>query len=224
MATIIHKVLKKEKKYDSFKEFYIKNKTQIPMIAMSLPALILVFMFSYVPMFGIILAFKDFNVREGIFGSPWCGFSNFSYLFKSNDAFIMSFFPFENTDNAKERKIYMTAMETQSFTLSIPQSKSFCALIVNGIIKDIIKAGKATDKFFTSSVHFKNSYTAIAESAAINILNNTVSEKISIGNISTSPITAVIILVRKRKISQSNSAVTAVSIFKCFYSLVDILR
>ena len=79
----------KTKKYKGFKDFYVKNRSQIPLTAMSLPAVILVFMFSYMPMFGIILAFKDFNVREGIFGSPWCGFANFSYLFKSNDAFIM---------------------------------------------------------------------------------------------------------------------------------------
>lgn len=77
------------RKYKGFKDFYVKNRSQIPLTAMSLPAVILVFMFSYMPMFGIILAFKDFNVREGIFGSPWCGLNNFSYLFKSNDAFIM---------------------------------------------------------------------------------------------------------------------------------------
>ena len=79
----------KTRKYKGIKDFYVKNRSQVPLTAMSLPAVILVFMFSYMPMFGIILAFKDFNVREGIFGSPWCGLNNFSYLFKSNDAFIM---------------------------------------------------------------------------------------------------------------------------------------
>ena len=89
MATAIKKVGEKRKKRTSVKDFWRRNRTQIPLTAMSLPAIILVFMFSYVPMFGLILAFKDFNVRDGIFGSPWNGLANFSYLFKSNDAYIM---------------------------------------------------------------------------------------------------------------------------------------
>ena len=31
------------------------------------------FLFKYVPMAGIVIAFKDFNPMEGIFGSPWAG-------------------------------------------------------------------------------------------------------------------------------------------------------
>lgn len=79
----------KQRGYGRVREFYIKNKSQAPLMVMALPAVVLLFMFAYVPMFGIILAFKDFNVRDGIFGSPWCGLSNFMYLFKSNDAYII---------------------------------------------------------------------------------------------------------------------------------------
>ena len=89
MSVNTDNVLKKKKTRSKEKSFFVRNRSQIPLTAMSLPAIILVFMFSYVPMFGLILAFKDFNVRDGIFGSPWCGFANFSYLFKSNDAYIM---------------------------------------------------------------------------------------------------------------------------------------
>ncbi len=89
METSAKKTLTKRKKYDGVKDFFIKNKSQLPLTGMCFPAIILVFMFSYMPMFGIILAFKDFNVRDGIFGSPWNGLANFSYLFKSNDAYIM---------------------------------------------------------------------------------------------------------------------------------------
>lgn len=89
MTTTLERTVKKKKKYIGVKDFFIKNRSQIPLLGMSLPAIILVFMFNYIPMFGIILAFKDFNVRDGIWASPWCGFNNFSYLFKSNDAFIM---------------------------------------------------------------------------------------------------------------------------------------
>lgn len=79
----------KRRKYKDAKDLLVKNKSQIPLVGMTLPAVILTFLFSYVPMFGIILAFKDFNARDGIWGSPWSGLTNFSYLFKSNDAFIM---------------------------------------------------------------------------------------------------------------------------------------
>ena len=65
---------------------YIK---QIPLMAMLIPGAILTFMFSYMPIFGIILAFKKINLRQGILGSPWYGFKNFSYLLKSNDLWIM---------------------------------------------------------------------------------------------------------------------------------------
>ena len=89
MSVNTDNVLKKKKTRSKEKSFFVRNRSQIPLTAMSLPAIILVFMFSYVPMFGLILAFKDFNVRDGIFGSPWNGLANFSYLFKSNDAYIM---------------------------------------------------------------------------------------------------------------------------------------
>lgn len=54
---------------------------------MSLEAIpmLLVFVFSYIPMFGIIIAFKDYKYRRGIFGSEWVGLKNFDFLVKSDD-------------------------------------------------------------------------------------------------------------------------------------------
>ena len=46
-----------------------------------LPCVIYFIIFNYVPMYGLILAFKDFKFSRGIFGSPWVGFENFKYLF-----------------------------------------------------------------------------------------------------------------------------------------------
>lgn len=51
---------------------------------MLLPALVYIIIFAYKPMYGVIIAFKDFNMRAGILGSPWCGFENFVRLFKSS--------------------------------------------------------------------------------------------------------------------------------------------
>lgn len=44
------------------------------------PAVVYAVLFSYIPMAGIVLAFKNFNYSEGIFGSPWAGLSNFRFL------------------------------------------------------------------------------------------------------------------------------------------------
>jgi putative aldouronate transport system permease protein len=54
---------------------------------MLLPAVIFFFVFSYLPMAGIVLAFKSYNFRDGIFGSPWVGFENFKFFFISGQAF-----------------------------------------------------------------------------------------------------------------------------------------
>ncbi|WP_330695659.1 ABC transporter permease [Acutalibacter muris] len=48
---------------------------------------------NYMPMIGLTFAFKKINYNVGVFNSPWCGLSNFSFLFKTDDAFII----FRNT-------------------------------------------------------------------------------------------------------------------------------
>ena len=50
---------------------------------MCLPAVIYFLIFAYKPMYGIIIAFKDYSMRKGIMGSPWIGFDNFQRLFSS---------------------------------------------------------------------------------------------------------------------------------------------
>ena len=50
-----------------------------------LPAMVLVFLFSYVPMTGIIIAFKDFDIIEGIWGSSWVGLEHFKEIFTYPD-------------------------------------------------------------------------------------------------------------------------------------------
>ena len=48
---------------------------------MLIPGTVLTFIFSYLPMYGVVLAFKDYSIRSGILGSPWCGLENFYTLF-----------------------------------------------------------------------------------------------------------------------------------------------
>lgn len=58
-----------------------------------IPALAYLLINNYIPMAGILLAFKKVNYTVGIFKSPWCGLTNFKYLFKTKDAYII----FRNT-------------------------------------------------------------------------------------------------------------------------------
>ena len=57
-----------------------RNRTLFLMI---LPAVLIVLVFSYIPLNGLVLAFKDFRYAKGIWGSPWNGFENFRFLFAS---------------------------------------------------------------------------------------------------------------------------------------------
>lgn len=53
---------------------------------MLLPGLIWIFIFKIIPMFGLAMAFQNFNPGKGILGSPWVGLDNFVYLFQLNDS------------------------------------------------------------------------------------------------------------------------------------------
>ncbi|ULL19769.1 sugar ABC transporter permease [Paenibacillus sp. H1-7] len=57
---------------------------------MILPGIVYLLINNYLPMFGIVIAFKDINFSKGIMGSDWVGFKNFEYLFKTDDAFIIT--------------------------------------------------------------------------------------------------------------------------------------
>ena len=54
---------------------------------MCVPAMIKLFIFSYLPMVGVIMAFQYFVPKKGIFGSEFVGLDNFKFFFKSNDWF-----------------------------------------------------------------------------------------------------------------------------------------
>lgn len=56
----------------------------IPLSAIALPSVILIFVFCYVPMIGLLIPFKNYKAALGFFGSPWAGLENFKYLFTSN--------------------------------------------------------------------------------------------------------------------------------------------
>ena len=60
----------------------------LPLYLMLLPGAIYLIINNYLPMAGLLIAFKKINYSLGIFKSPWVGLSNFKYLFSNNDALI----------------------------------------------------------------------------------------------------------------------------------------
>ena len=57
------------------------------LISMMLPGIVYLIINNYIPMAGLVIAFKKFNYSRGIWASDWNGFKNFTYLFKTQDAY-----------------------------------------------------------------------------------------------------------------------------------------
>jgi putative aldouronate transport system permease protein len=70
--------------YRKEKSFFKKVKDNKIMLFMLIPATLYVIIFSYIPMGGIVLAFKKYNYTAGILNSPWAKFENFRYLIISD--------------------------------------------------------------------------------------------------------------------------------------------
>lgn len=49
------------------------------------PGVLWYFVYKYLPMYGVIIAFKEYNFSKGIWGSPWVGLKHFQFLFRNDD-------------------------------------------------------------------------------------------------------------------------------------------
>lgn len=75
---------KKEKRSFAYK---VKTfKTNLPLTILALPSIAFLFVFCYIPLYGLLIPFKDYKVSKGILGSKWVGLENFKFLVKSHDA------------------------------------------------------------------------------------------------------------------------------------------
>ena len=72
------------------KKRHISWKKTVAVYTLLAPALIYFLFNNYLPMFGIVIAFKRINYRLGIFKSPWCGIENFKFLFTSGNAWMIT--------------------------------------------------------------------------------------------------------------------------------------
>ena len=75
-------------------------------VVLALPVFLVLFFIMYVPMAGLVLAFKDYKMTMGIWGSPWCGLKNFQFLLASKTTF------FNMTKNSIMYYLIFTALGT----------------------------------------------------------------------------------------------------------------
>ena len=81
--------MKTENKMRKAKMSKVSLRENINLLIMVIPGVVLTFIFSYLPMPGIAMAFKNFVPAKGIWGSEWVGLKNFEFFFTSNDAVVV---------------------------------------------------------------------------------------------------------------------------------------
>lgn len=105
-----------------------------PLLLMALPALLLLLVFNYIPMVGIVIAFKDYKTYQGIWGSAWVGLQNFQYLF-GQDAWTIT----RNTLGMNALFIVTTLV---------------AALVVAVLLNEVRDTSKWLTKFYQSALFF----------------------------------------------------------------------
>jgi len=102
---------------------------------MMLPGLLVLFVFAYLPMFGIIIAFKDYRAYQGVLGSQWVGLKNFQYLFGTDDA---------------RRIVVNTLAMNALFIVSV----LVVALAIALLLKEVQGSSRWLSKFYQSTLFF----------------------------------------------------------------------
>lgn len=71
-----------------------KFKSNLGLLILTIPGLVWFLVFAYLPMFGVLVAFKDWRIHggffESLFQSEWVWFDNFKFLFQSTDAWLIT--------------------------------------------------------------------------------------------------------------------------------------
>lgn len=144
----------KSKSKQFFKKLY-KYRAYLLMLA---PAVIYTLVFAYYPMTGIVMAFKKYNYAGGIWGSPWNGFENFKFFFKSGQAGIVTrntvlynlAFIFVGTFTQVAVAIFLTEVKGKNFR-KVSQSMMFLPYFISWVI-----VGVMAFNIFSSDYGFVN--------------------------------------------------------------------
>lgn len=93
-------------------------RSNIPLLIMAIPGIIYFFCFCYMPMYGLILAFKNFLPKRGIWGSAWVGTKNFQFMFRN-----ITF--------------WMTVRNTLTYNLTFLVTNTLCPLALAVVINEV---------------------------------------------------------------------------------------
>jgi putative aldouronate transport system permease protein len=141
---------------------------------MLIPGVVYILLFAYIPMGGIILAFKKYSYAGGVFGSPWIGLKNFEFFFKSGRALLVTgntvvynllFIAF-NTVLQMSVAIFLTEIKGGRFR-QISQSFMFLPYFISWVVVSVIAFNILSYDF-----GFINVFIAKAGFDKVNFYNN----------------------------------------------------
>lgn len=72
-------------------QYLLRLRKNRQLLLMTLPGMLFILIFSYFPMFGLLIAFKDYKYSRGIWGSEWVGLTNFDFLFATRDVWRVTY-------------------------------------------------------------------------------------------------------------------------------------
>jgi putative aldouronate transport system permease protein len=121
----------------------IKNNGKLYLLA--LPGFVFLFIFSYIPMLGHLVAFEKYDFRKGIFGSPFCGLDNFKFFFMGRDwitvtwntVFLNSLFIFFGLGLAVFIAIFLSEVKNALFK-RVSQSLIFLPYFVSWLVVSLM--------------------------------------------------------------------------------------
>lgn len=151
--------------------FIKKLKKYKLLLLMLLPAVIFFIVFSYIPMLGVVIAFKRFDYRGGIFGSPWVGFENFKFLFIGGDIFkvarntVLYNIAFIIINNIVEITVAIILTEISSkYFKKVTQSIMFLPYFISWVV-----VGAFVYNIFNNEFGFMNTFLKSLKMQPINV-------------------------------------------------------
>jgi len=133
-----------------------------PLYAMLLPGLLALYLFSYKPLYGLVIAFQDYQPVNGFANSPWVGWANFEDLFSREEFPLL----LRNTVVIALGKIVMTQLAALSFALALNEVRNqlfkrsiqtvaymphfLSWIILGGVFIDLLSQGGAVNSIIKS--------------------------------------------------------------------------
>jgi len=151
--------------------YYLKRDWQL--YALLFPGVIFYLLFRYLPMYGVVIAFKDYGIYTGILKSPWSGFKHFTAFFSSDDfimlfknTFLLGFFNilwsfpapvmFAILLNEVRHNIFKKFVQTASYLPSF-----LSTVVVSSMVIDLISPGNGMINNIIAALGFEKQYFLI---------------------------------------------------------------